>query len=241
MSENFISQSVLFQSEFVKPVLAVFNQPASGSDRGPLLLRLQDDRLRLTSTVAGALADSREVSALRHSLLSVVLQRAFGIGGGYEDANDAARLRHDAAHQLLLGRCPDAGSELASPPTISRVENACDEERVNPVSRAFSSAVIARHQRRLGKKIGALSSMWTPPGTKRTVSSRAPCFTASTATTASCCHSRRSSGSVTSASSTWSLPMLRPANAGNAQVLGFLPGVMVATYSSADSFSPSSP
>ena len=80
------------------------------------MLRLADDRLGLTSAVAGALPDSRAAGKVRHSLLSVVQQRVFGIGNGYEDANDAARLRRDPTHQLLLGGCPEAGGELASQP-----------------------------------------------------------------------------------------------------------------------------
>ena len=58
MRENITSQSVLFQSEFVKPVLAVFDQPASSSDGGALLLKLADDRLGLSAAVAAALPQS---------------------------------------------------------------------------------------------------------------------------------------------------------------------------------------
>ena len=149
MRENITSQTVLFEGGFVKPVVAAFDQPASSSDGGALLLKLADDRLRLTAAVAGALPDAREAGKVRHSLLAVVQQRAFGIGNGYEDANDAARLRDDPTHQLLLGRCPGAGSELASQPTISRLENAFDEKHVAAASEAFSGAVLNRHQRRL--------------------------------------------------------------------------------------------
>lgn len=118
------------------------------------MLKLADDRLGLTSAVAGALPDARAAGKVRHSLVSVVQQRVFGIGNGYEDANDAARLRRDPTHQLLLGRCPEAGRELASQPTISRLENAFDEVQVKAANRAFSGAVLARHQRRLGKNVG---------------------------------------------------------------------------------------
>ena len=154
--ETTTSQSVLFEGGFVRPVLAVFDQPASSSDGGALLLKLADDRLGLTSAVAGALPDSRAAGKVRHSLLSVIQQRVFGIGNGYEDANDAARLRRDPTHQLLLGRCPGTGGELASQPTISRLENAFDEAQVKAASRAFSDAVLKRHQRRLGKNVGRI-------------------------------------------------------------------------------------
>lgn len=148
------SQSVLFEGGFVRPVLAVFDQPASSSDGGALLLKLADERLGLTRAVAGALPDSRAAGKVRHSLVSVIQQRVFGIGNGYEDANDAARLRRDPTHQLLLGRCPEAGRELASQPTISRLENAFDEAQVKAANLAFSDAVLKRHQRRLRGKVG---------------------------------------------------------------------------------------
>lgn len=80
MAEDITSQTVLFEGGFVKPVVAAFDQPASSSDGGALLLKLADDRLRLTAAVAGALPDAREAGKVRHSLLSVVQQRAFGIG-----------------------------------------------------------------------------------------------------------------------------------------------------------------
>ena len=44
------------------------------------------------------------------------------IGSAYEDANDAASLRHDPAFKLALGFLPD-GAALYSRPTISRLEN----------------------------------------------------------------------------------------------------------------------
>ena len=150
MSHDITSQSVLFESHFVKPVLAVFDQPASSSDGGALLLKLADDRLRLTRAVTAALPDKRDASKVKHSLLDVVQQRVFGIGNGYEDANDAARLRGDPTHQLLLGRSPGVGSELASQPTISRLENAFSEKQVRAASEAVTGAVLKRHQRRLG-------------------------------------------------------------------------------------------
>lgn len=156
MRENITSQSVLLESGFVKPVVAVFDRPASSSDGGALLLKLADERLGVTAAVAGALPDEREAGKVKHSLLSVIQQRVYGIGNGYEDANDAARLRDDPAHQLLLGRVPGAGSELASQPTISRLENAFAEEQVRAAAAAFSCAVLKRHRRRLRKKAGRI-------------------------------------------------------------------------------------
>ncbi len=85
MRENITSQSVLFESGFVRPVLTAFDQPTSSSDGGALLLKLADGRLRLMTAVAGALPDEREAGKVKHSLSGVLQQRVFGIGNGYED------------------------------------------------------------------------------------------------------------------------------------------------------------
>lgn len=45
-----------------------------------------------------------------------------GILAGYEDQNDHATLRSDPMFKLVAGRLPD-DDDLASQPTISRIEN----------------------------------------------------------------------------------------------------------------------
>jgi hypothetical protein len=48
-------------------------------------------------------------------------QRIYQIVAGYEDANDADRLRHDPAFQILADQ--PLGDPLGSQPTLSRWEN----------------------------------------------------------------------------------------------------------------------
>jgi hypothetical protein len=45
--------------------------------------------------------DPREDERVRHSVLSLFRQRLYQIIAGYEDANDADRLRHDPTFQIL--------------------------------------------------------------------------------------------------------------------------------------------
>ena len=45
------------------------------------------------------------------------------IATGYEDGNDANKLRHDPSFKLALERAPETGAALCSQPTISRMEN----------------------------------------------------------------------------------------------------------------------
>ena len=54
-------------------------------------------------------------------MLSLFRQRLYQIIAGYEDANDADRLRHDPAFQILADQ--PLGAPLGSQPTVSRWEN----------------------------------------------------------------------------------------------------------------------
>jgi hypothetical protein len=60
----------------------------------------------------------------RHSLASLVRQRVFQIACGYDDQNDSDTLREDPLLKLCCGSLPESGLDLASQPTISRMENA---------------------------------------------------------------------------------------------------------------------
>ncbi len=92
------------------------------SDAGLLPLRAFDERYSLTRRLAELLGDPREEERVRHSSLSLFRQRIYQIIAGYEDANDADRLRHDPAFQILADQ--PLGEALGSQPTLSRWENA---------------------------------------------------------------------------------------------------------------------
>jgi hypothetical protein len=61
------------------------------------------------------------VFIVHHSVLSLFRQRLYQIIAGYEDANDADRLRHDPTFQILADQ--PLGAPLGSQPTLSRWEN----------------------------------------------------------------------------------------------------------------------
>jgi len=91
------------------------------SDAGLLALRQFDHHRRLTASLVRALTDPRCSNKVGHPLASLLRQRLYQIVAGYEDANDADRLRHDPTFQLLADR--SVGEPLASQPTLSRWEN----------------------------------------------------------------------------------------------------------------------
>src|ERR1700751_4310540 len=124
-SIHHLIQSVLSQLNFSfyrhQPILADFSGGQITSDAGLLPLRAFDQRHGLTQELAQHLRDPRQSGRVRHCSLALLRQRVYQIVAGYEDANDADRLRHDPAFQLLADQ--PLGQPLSSQPTLSRWEN----------------------------------------------------------------------------------------------------------------------
>jgi hypothetical protein len=66
----------------------------------------------------------------------MIRTRMLMIAAGYEDGNDADRLRTDPMFKLAMGRLPD-DADLSSQPTISRLENLPDARALLPTGRAM--------------------------------------------------------------------------------------------------------
>lgn len=101
---------------------ASFDGPQLTSDGGLCWLSEADTALGLCAALAVQIPEWRHGS-VRHSLETLVRQRVFQIACGYEDQNDADHLRCDPLLKLVCGRLPD-DVDLASQPTLSRLENA---------------------------------------------------------------------------------------------------------------------
>jgi hypothetical protein len=84
---------------------------------------------------------------VRHCLAALVRQRVFQIACGYEDQNDADTLRSDPLLKLVCGRRPESEAELASQPTLSRLENAVDRHACARLAHALLAIYLqAREQ-----------------------------------------------------------------------------------------------
>ena len=84
---------------------------------------------------------------VRHSLERLVRQRVFQIACGYEDQDDADTLRTDPAFKLACGRLPVSEPDLASQPTLSRLENAVDRHAVEQLAEALAELYIRERGR----------------------------------------------------------------------------------------------
>lgn len=148
MAEHAV-QTVLFPTLFDKPLVATFDTPHQSSDGGAILLKAIDDALGLTARLAACLPEWRQAGKIEHDLPALIRQRCFGLACGYADANDAAALKADPIHKLLVGRDPITGPALASQPTLSRFENGITPRDVYRLTQTVADVVIASHQARL--------------------------------------------------------------------------------------------
>ena len=89
-----------------------------------MLLRQADRRLGLCRALSQVIADPRDPDLITHRQVDLLRQRIYGLALGYEDLNDHDTLRQDLAWQSAVER----DEELASSPTLCRLENRADRQ-----------------------------------------------------------------------------------------------------------------
>jgi len=95
----------------------------------PLIAKVE----RLVKIVAGAverLNDRRTQALIDHQQFDLVFARVLQISAGLADGNDADLVADDGAMLKSLGRDPETGLRSPSQPTLSRQENAIEEEEL---------------------------------------------------------------------------------------------------------------
>jgi Transposase DDE domain group 1 len=135
------SESDAVRLDFDRRLMLQFRGSVVTSDAGLLAYRELDDAIGLTVMASDVLADARTSKNGRHALAGFFRQSVFGRLAGYEDVNDAERLRHDPAMRWIVGGKAVVG-RAASPSQIGRFETQwlatepfCSCRPVRPVDR----------------------------------------------------------------------------------------------------------
>ncbi|MHC4065625.1 MAG: IS1380 family transposase [Planctomycetota bacterium] len=100
------------------------------SDAGLLAFRELDEAFRLTEQGSTVLSDPRQGRNTQHTMLAMLRQAIFGRLAGYEDVNDAERLRVDPAMRRVVGGRAKT-KEAASTSEMSRFETEILSSRQN--------------------------------------------------------------------------------------------------------------
>jgi Transposase DDE domain group 1 len=130
------TQKMRFETEASLPLEAAFDGGRITSDGGLLWLAKMDEELGLCEAISECVPEWRRRKG-RHSLALLVRQRVFQIACGYEDQNDSDSLREDPLLKVVCGSLPESGADLASQPTISRLENAATRRSCHRIAQAL--------------------------------------------------------------------------------------------------------
>ena len=128
-------------------VQAVFDEPELSSDAGALVIRETADINGIIDEMTEAIRDERDRAHVRHTVNELLTQRVVQICHGYEDANDCDALRCDPAFKAAVDRLPLSGMDLASQPTMSRLENRVSRTDLYRMARALVDTFIASYDR----------------------------------------------------------------------------------------------
>ena len=126
-----------------RQVVGDFDGGDISSDGGVMLLAEAEDKLGVIDRFAALLGDDRDPRKVRHSTQEMLRQRVFQICCGYEDCNDADDLRFDPAFKAAVGRLPQSGDDLASQPTLSRLENSVGVRELYQMSEVLVDLFVA--------------------------------------------------------------------------------------------------
>jgi hypothetical protein len=148
------SRSEALRLNFDRRLLLQFRGSVITSDGGLLAYRELDDVLGLTTSGGERLAETRTGRNRRHLLVGLLRQSVFGRLAGYEDVNDAERLRHDPAMRWVVGDRAITGS-AASASQMGRFETKwlCRPENLAALADLLGDWIDTVHQRRPPKMI----------------------------------------------------------------------------------------
>jgi hypothetical protein len=125
---------------------AAFDGGRITSDGGLLWLARVDSELGLCQAISECVPEWRKRRG-RHTLASLVRQRVFQIACGYEDQNDSDALREDPLLKAVCGSLPESGQDLASQPTICRLENAATRRSCHRIAEVLFELYLRQREK----------------------------------------------------------------------------------------------
>jgi Transposase DDE domain group 1 len=137
-----------FATSVARDLEARFDGGRLTSDGGlPWLAEAEAD-VGVCAAFARCLTDWRkDPCRSRHSLETLVRQRVFQLACGYQDQDDADTLRSDPLFKLACGQLPLSGDDLASQPTLSRLENCVDRHTCERLAAALAALYLREREK----------------------------------------------------------------------------------------------
>jgi hypothetical protein len=151
MSKAVCQTTLPFHSH--RKVTARFDGGSLTSDAGWLLFGSLDRQHRFCEGFSSCITESRDRRYLRHDMLKLIRQRILQIVAGYEDCNDADTLRSDPMLKTVCDQLPDSDPDLATQPTLSRLENSVSKKDLVRVSRWLLRRYVGSLKKRRPDKI----------------------------------------------------------------------------------------
>ena len=135
-----------FETQAALTLEAAFDGGRITSDGGLLWLARVDSELGLCEAISEHVPEWRTRKG-RHSLASLLKQRVFQIARGYEAQNDSDALREDPLLKMVCGSLPESGEDLASQPTICRMENASTRNSCYRIAEVLFELYLTQRER----------------------------------------------------------------------------------------------
>ena len=97
------SKNKALRLKFNRRLKLEFHGAKVTSDAGLLAYRELDEKLGLTAMAGEQLVEPRQGKNTQHTMTALLRQAVYGRVAGYEDTNDAGRLRVDPAMRHVVG------------------------------------------------------------------------------------------------------------------------------------------
>ena len=146
MSTDSATPRYIFATPTALPLEEAFDGGRLPSDGGLPWLAEAEAALGVRAAFAARAPEWRR-GRVRHTLETLVRQRVCQLACGYADQDDADALRRDPLLKLVCGRLPDGDADLASQPTLSRLENAVDRHACERLALALVDLYLRERER----------------------------------------------------------------------------------------------